>query len=60
MPRTCQNHQPSLFDAPTPRVTLSLAQRDELANLVEVLLREIARALGKQKSRESGDEQDHR
>jgi hypothetical protein len=52
MPRKSQNHQPSLFDAPAPRVKLCPARRNELASLLEALFRQIGG--------ESVHEQDHR
>ena len=59
MPRKSQNHQPSLFDAPVPRVKLRPARRNELANLLEALLREIATTLVNARNGESIHEQDH-
>jgi hypothetical protein len=60
MPRKSQNRQPSLFDAPVPRVKLSPTRRNELTNLLEALLREIAATLVSARSGESSHEQDHR
>ena len=51
--------QPSLFEAERPCVELRAAQKSELATVIEVLLREIAVALVKAASGESGDDQDH-
>jgi hypothetical protein len=51
--------QPSLFEAARPCVELRAAQKSELAKVIEVLLREIATALAKAASGESGDDQDH-
>ena len=59
MARKSENHQPSLFDAETPRVEPRPAQRVALAGLVEALLREIAATLVNVRSRESVHEQDH-
>lgn len=56
MTRQSENLQPSLFEEDAPRVELAAAQKDDLAALVEALLREIATALA---SGEIGDEQDH-
>jgi len=60
MPRKSKNHQPSLFDAETPRVNLCPARRAELAGLLEALLREIAAALVNTRSGGGVHEQDHR
>jgi hypothetical protein len=60
MPCKSQNRQPSLFDAAAPRVKLCPTRRNELTNLLEALLREIAAALVSARSGESSDEQDHR
>ncbi len=60
MPSKSQNRQPSLFDAPVPRVRLCQACRNELTNLLEALLREIATTLVNKRCAESSDEQDHR
>ena len=59
MTRASENLQPSLFDEEAPRIELRPAQRDELAVVVEALLREIAASLTTVASDESGDEQDH-
>ena len=59
MTRRSQNLQPSLFKAERPCVELRAAQKSELAMVIEVLLREIAAALAKAASPESGDDQDH-
>ena len=56
MARQSEKLQPSLFDEDEPRVVLVAAQMVDLAALIEVLLREIARALA---NGEIGDEQDH-
>jgi hypothetical protein len=45
--------------AAAPCVELRAAQKSELATVIEVLLREIAAALAKAASEESGDDQDH-
>jgi hypothetical protein len=54
-----KNLQPSLFEAERPCVELGAGQKSELATVIEVLLREIAAALAKSASGESGDDQDH-
>jgi hypothetical protein len=54
-----KNFQPGLFEAERPCVELRAAQKSELATVIAVLLREIAAALAKAASGESGDEQDH-
>ena len=59
MTRRSENLQPSLFEAERPCVELGAGQKSELATVIEVLLREIAAALAKTTSRESGDDQDH-
>jgi hypothetical protein len=59
MTHRSRNLQPSLFDAERPRVELRAAQKSELAAVIEMLLREIAAALAKAASAESGDDQDH-
>jgi hypothetical protein len=59
MTHRSKNLQPNLFEAERPCVELRGAQRNELATVIEVLLREIAAALAKAASRESGDDQDH-
>jgi hypothetical protein len=48
--------QPDLFEEDKPQVTPAPAQKEQLAMLVEVLLREIAGALA---AGEVGDDQDH-
>ena len=58
MTRRSENLQPSLFEA-EPCVELRAVQKGELAMVIEVLLREIAAALAKAASGESGDDQDH-
>jgi hypothetical protein len=60
MPRKSQNRQPSLFDAPVPCVKLCPTRRNELTNLLEALLREIAATLVSVRSGGDADEQDHR
>jgi hypothetical protein len=59
MTHRSKNSQPSLFETERPRVELRAAQKSELARVIEVLLREIAAALAKASSGESGDDQDH-
>jgi hypothetical protein len=59
MTHRSENLQASLFEAERPRVELRAAQKSELATIIEVLLREIAVALVKAASGESGDDQDH-
>ena len=54
-----ENLQPSLFETERPCVELHAARKNELATVIEVLLREIAAALAKAASRGSGDDQDH-
>ena len=54
-----ENLQSSLFEAERPCVELGAAQKSELTTVIEVLLREIAAALAKAASGESGDDQDH-
>jgi hypothetical protein len=51
--------QASLFETERPFVELRAGQRNELAMVVETLLREIAAALAKAASGESSDDQDH-
>ena len=51
--------QTSLFESERPCVELRAAQKSELAMVIEVLLREVAAALAKVASGESGDDQDH-
>ena len=46
MTRQSKNPQPSLFEEDKPCIVLAPAQMAELAALLEVLLLEIARALG--------------
>jgi hypothetical protein len=60
MPHKSKDHQPSLFDAGVPQVKLCPTRRDELAALVEALLREIAATLVNVRSGENIHEQDHR
>jgi hypothetical protein len=43
MTQRSKNLQPSLFEAERPCVELRAAQKSELATVIEVLLREIAR-----------------
>ena len=59
MTHRSENLQPSLFEAERPCVELGAGQKNELATVIEVLLREIAAALAKTASGESGDDQDH-
>jgi hypothetical protein len=56
MTRKFESPQLSLFDENEPRVVLELAQEVALATLMQVLLREVARALA---DGEIGDDQDH-
>jgi hypothetical protein len=51
--------QASLFEAERPCGELRAALKSELATVIEVLLREIAAALAKASSGDSGDDQDH-
>lgn len=48
--------QPDLFEEDKPQVTRAPAQKEQLAMLVEVLLREIVVVLA---AGEVGDDQDH-
>jgi hypothetical protein len=59
MTHRSENLQPSLFEAERPCVELGAGQKTELATVIGVLLREIAAALAKTASGESGDDQDH-
>jgi hypothetical protein len=59
MTHRSENFQPSLFEAERSCVELGAGQKSELATVIEVLLREIAVALAKVASGESGDDQDH-
>ncbi|TYL69840.1 hypothetical protein [Bradyrhizobium cytisi] len=59
MTHRSENLQPSLFEAVRPCVELRAVQRNELAMVIEVLLREIAAALAKAASGGRGDDQDH-
>ena len=54
-----ENLQPSLFETERPCIELHAARKNELATVIEVLLREIAAALAKAASGGSGDDQDH-
>jgi hypothetical protein len=54
-----ENLQPSLFETERPCVELHAARKNELATVIEVLLREIAAALVKAASGGNGDDQDH-
>lgn len=54
-----ENLQPSLFETERPSVELHAARKNELATVIEVLLREIAAALAKAASEGSSDDQDH-
>jgi len=56
MTRQFESPQLGLFDEDEPRVVLELAQKGALATLMQVLLREVARALA---DGEIGDDQDH-
>ena len=56
MTHQSESLQRNLFEEDEPRVELTVAQKVDLAALVEVLLREIATALA---SGESGHDQDH-
>jgi hypothetical protein len=59
MTHRSKNLQPSLFETERPCVELHVARKNELATVIEVLLREIAAALAKAASGGSGDDQDH-
>lgn len=59
MTQRSENLQPSLFEAERLCIELRAVQKNELARVVEVLLREIAAALAKAASGGSGDDQDH-
>jgi hypothetical protein len=59
MTHRSENLQPSLFEAKRPCVELGAGQKSELATVIGVLLHEIAAALAKTASGESGDDQDH-
>ena len=59
MTHRSKNLQSNLFEAGPPRAELRPKQMAELAATVEALLREIAAALAKTASGESGDDQDH-
>jgi hypothetical protein len=56
MKRNAASRQPDLFDVDEHQTAPILAQREELAALVEALLREIAAA---PVAREVGDDQNH-
>jgi hypothetical protein len=57
MKPSCTTSQPDLFDPRTPpTITLTAAQTEPLASLVEALLLEISEALV---GGEAGNEQDH-
>jgi ABC-type molybdate transport system ATPase subunit len=56
MKQNAASRQPDLFDMDEPRAAPAPAQKEQLATLVEVLLREIAVALA---AGEVGDDQDH-
>jgi hypothetical protein len=56
MTRRSENLQPGLFEEDAPRIGMPVAQKVDLAVLVEALLGEIATALA---SGESGHDQDH-
>jgi hypothetical protein len=59
MTHRVENLQPSLFETERACVELHAARKNELAMVIEVLLREIAAALAKAASGGSGDDQDH-
>ena len=59
MTHRSENLQPSLFDAERPCIQLRAAQKNELAMVIELLLREIAAALAKAAIEGNGDDQDH-
>ena len=56
MKQNAASRQPDLFDVDEPPTAPIPAQREQLAALVEALLREIAAALA---AGEVGDDQDH-
>jgi hypothetical protein len=56
MKQNAASRQPDLFDVDEHRTVPIPAQREQLAALVEALLREIAAALA---AGEVGDDQDH-
>ena len=56
MKQNAASRQPDLFDVDEHRTAPIPAQREQLAALVEALLREIAAALA---AGEVGDDQDH-
>ncbi len=56
MKQNAASRQPDLFDVDEHQTTPIPAQREQLAALVEALLREIAAALA---AGEVGDDQDH-
>ena len=56
MKQIAASRQPDLFDVDEHQTTPLPAQREQLAALVEALLREIAAALA---AGEVGDDQDH-
>ena len=56
MKQNAASRQPDLFDVDEPRAAPAPAQKEQLATLVEALLREIAVALA---AGEVGDDQDH-
>jgi hypothetical protein len=56
MKQKAANRQPELFDVDDYQTSPIPAQREQLAALVEALLREIAAALA---AGEIGDDQDH-
>ncbi len=59
MTHRSENLQPNLFETERACVELRPAQKNELATVVEALLREIAAALAMTTSGGSGDDQDH-
>ena len=56
MKQKAASRQPELFDVDDRQTSPNPAQREQLAALVEALLREIAAALA---AGEVGDDQDH-
>ena len=59
MTHRSENLQPSLFEAERPCVELRRRQKASSRRSSRLLLREIAAALAKAASGESGDDQDH-
>ena len=58
MTHRSKNLQPSLFETERACVELGPAQKNELATVIEALLREIAAALAMTASGGSGNDQD--